>query len=163
MASKVFQQVSPSETGELGELEWLEFRHAIYVIAKNLGLKEVYGVAAADLEVPKSLRKSKSKLREWDKFDLCTTSKLCLRREMGQMQRQLNAMANRAKETTSCQFAAYGHGVTTGKHKVSVSAPMPCLAPEVQVGCFSNGEALRPTRLCNLCRQSAAHTWRAYV
>lgn len=118
LATKVFKLASQSQTGEMGELEWGEFRHAMFLVAKQLGLEEIFGVRRTALEVPRALRKAGHALREWDAFDLCKTSKLCLKREMDSMQRQLNAMAARAKETTSCQFAAYGHGVTTGKHKV---------------------------------------------
>ncbi len=43
---------------------------------------------------------------------------------------QLNTMAERAKQTTSCHYAAYGHGVTTGQHKVrrldGISTSMSC-------------------------------------
>ena len=52
-------------------------------------------------------------------------SRKAMERDLVWMQSQMDRIGERARETTACDYTAYGHGVTTGKPP----PPLPTVAP----------------------------------
>ena len=114
MASAVFQWQMDVSTAS-GELEWPNFKQCLHRIAHQLGWKEIQGVPLEDLQDDSTADGNHNGIL---KIPLTKVSRKALQREFEAMQRSLDLIGDRCRETTSCRYAAYGFGVTTGRHKL---------------------------------------------
>jgi len=114
MASAIFQWQMDVSTAS-GELEWPNFKQCLHRLAHQLNLKVIENVPVDDLVDHNPVSDARSDIL---KIPLTKVSRKNLQRELEAMQRSLDTIGERCKETTSCRYAAYGFGVTTGRHKL---------------------------------------------
>lgn len=116
VAAETFQAVN-KVSSESGELHWIDFKDCLFRIGERFEMETVADVPIEELKVERGGAKQ-ARVKGMDKVPYCSMSKSLMERELEWMQRQLQAIADRTKDVTSCSFAAYGHGVTTGNHKL---------------------------------------------
>lgn len=113
-ASEIFQWQMDVSTAS-GELEWPNFKQCLHRLAHKLHWDEIQGVPREDLLDHSPMLDNRNDIL---KIPLTKVSRKSLQRELEWMQRSLDLIGDRCKETTSCRYAAYGLGVTTGRHKL---------------------------------------------
>jgi hypothetical protein len=114
MATDIFQWQMDVSTAS-GELMWPNFKQCLHRLAHQLHMKEIQGVPTDDLQDHSPGLNGRSELM---KLSLTKVSRKSLQRELEAMQRSLDSIGDRCREVTSCKYAAYGFGVTTGRHKL---------------------------------------------
>ena len=114
MASEIFQWQMDVSTAS-GELEWPNFKQCLHRLAQKMHWDEIQGVPTEDLLDHSPMLDNRDDIL---KIPLTKVSRKNLQRELEWMQRSLDQIGDRCKETTSCRYAAYGFGVTTGRHKL---------------------------------------------
>jgi len=114
MATEIFQWQMDVSTAS-GELMWPNFKQCLHRLAHQLHMKEIQGVPTEDLLDHSPVLDNRSELM---KMSLTKVSRKNLQRELEAMQRSLDSIGDRCREVTSCRYAAYGFGVTTGRHKL---------------------------------------------
>jgi hypothetical protein len=114
MASDIFQWQMDVSTAS-GELEWPNFKQCLHRLAHQLHMTEIQGVRTEDLLDHTPLLDNRNEIL---KMPLTKVSRKNLQRELESMQRSLDLIGDQCRETTSCRYAAYGFGVTTGRHKL---------------------------------------------
>jgi len=114
MAFAIFEWQMDVSTAS-GELEWPNFKQCLHRLAHQLHLKVIQNVPTEDLKDHSPLLDNRNDIF---KIPLTKVSRKMLQRELEWMQRSLDSIGDRCKDTTSCRYAAYGAGVTTGRHKL---------------------------------------------
>lgn len=114
MASAIFQWQMDVSTAS-GELEWINFKQCLHRLAHQLKMQVIENVPVEDLVDHNPVADARNDIL---KIPLTKVSRKILQRELEAMQRSLDTIGDRCKETTSCRYAAYGFGVTTGRHKL---------------------------------------------